>query len=47
MGSYKTINLKPKIYETLNDLKLIPEEPMNSVVKRLILTSSLTGGTLK
>jgi len=41
-----TIWLDKKTKNILENLKIIPEEPMNSVVRRVILTSSLTGGTL-
>jgi len=41
MSNYKTINLKPETYEKLKKLKIIPEEPYDRVVTRVINTSSL------
>jgi hypothetical protein len=40
------IRVDSKTKKLLDKLKLIPEEHYNTVIKRMILTSSLTGGTL-
>jgi len=41
-----TIRIKKTTKEILESLKIIPEEPMDRLIRRVILTSSLTGGTI-
>jgi ribosomal protein S15P/S13E len=40
------IKINSKTKKLLDELKLVKEEHYNTVIERLILTSSLTGGTL-
>jgi len=41
-----TIGISNKIKKILNNLKITQYEPYNSVIERVLLTSSLTGGTI-
>lgn len=46
MVAKRTIKVHNKTWEELKQLRLVPEEHFDSVIKRLIATSSLTGGTM-
>jgi hypothetical protein len=46
MVYHELIKVDSKTKKLLDELKLVKEEHYNTVINRLILTSSLTGGTL-
>lgn len=46
MGNYKTLNVRPKTKKVLGELKLVPTETYDNLIRRIIITSSMTGGTI-
>jgi hypothetical protein len=46
MVYHELIKVDSKTKKLLDELKLVKEEHYNTVINRLILASSLTGGTL-